>query len=157
MVLDPVRRRSFRIVLRSQRLQEQLQGCESRFEKEELRGQDVQVPDIVHVGAGEDSTLQVCQLVPELVDDVERVVGRDVEQGLQDKARVLRVSEEVVARLDPLKELRDLVVVPRILRERDDGAVAEEEDRDLLDVDLCASAPSREQIHASKLPVVRCQ
>lgn len=99
------------------------------------------MPDVVHVGAGEDSTLQVGQLVPELVDDVEGVIGRDVEQGLQNEARVLRVSEEVVAGLDPLKELRDLVVVPRILRERDDGAVAEEEDRDLLDVDLFAREP----------------
>lgn len=113
------------------------------------------MPDVVHVGSRQDPTLKVRELVSELVNDVESVVGRDVEERLQDEAGVLRIPEQVVARLDPLKDLRDLVMVPRVLRKRDDGPVPEQKDRDLFDVDLrvrprsnsaCSSSRARQRL-----------
>lgn len=92
------------------------------------RGLSGTYPDVVHIWSRQHPTLEHRQRLAKLVDNVQGIVRRHIQERLQDETRVFRIAEEVVARLDALENLADLVVVPRVLREGEDGAVSEEED-----------------------------
>ena len=64
------------------------------------------------------------------------MICHNIEESLKDERGIFRVADEVTGRLDSIEDGRKPAVVAGVLGERDDGPVAQDEDRQLFNVDL---------------------